>query len=154
MIPNGNCRDCSQSRRVIHEHELIAPGDNHIVRELILYHNFRDNLRDEGSFGFSQSPIHYVLQSPLLENLSFNLSDHFGGKVVAMNNAHGLLIRANNQSVAGNSEFAPPVRSKPCSKPCFYLRPLLGNDAEANRITDATVGHDYMLAKYAFLLSS
>jgi len=43
------------------------------------------------------------------------------------------------------------LQSKSCCKPRLHLRPLFRNDAEADGIANAPIGHDQMVAKYAFL---
>ena len=42
VAPHGNCRDPAQSGRVIDQHQIIPPRDDHVMRELVLHDDARD----------------------------------------------------------------------------------------------------------------
>ncbi len=62
MIPHGNCRDATQSRRVVDKHKPATPRNNNIVGEFVLYDYFRNNGRSECPTGLRKCPRHYILE--------------------------------------------------------------------------------------------
>jgi len=46
MIPDGNCRDSSESCGVVNKNETIPPWNDYIMREFILY----DHVDHDGGF--------------------------------------------------------------------------------------------------------
>lgn len=55
LIPDGNCRHGSQSRRVIHKKEIAIWNDD-VVRELVLGDYFRNVLRMNFVFRLCSGP--------------------------------------------------------------------------------------------------
>ena len=75
MIPYGNCRDTTHSRGVVDKHKPVTPGNNDVMRKLVLYDDICDNLGCECAYGLRQRPVHHILEIVLIWQLGFDLSN-------------------------------------------------------------------------------
>jgi hypothetical protein len=72
MVPDGNCRHGSQSRRVINEKQASI-GDDYIMSKLILGYNFRNDMRMNMFPRLRTRPSKYIPQRTMLAHFICNV---------------------------------------------------------------------------------
>lgn len=74
MIPDGDRRQTSESRRVVDEIEAPAVRHHDVVRVLVLHHDVGDDARRI----VLQRPANDLVERPLRRDLSGELGEHLG----------------------------------------------------------------------------
>jgi hypothetical protein len=69
MIPNGNCRHCSKSGRVVDQKNVSIRHD-YVVRELILRYDFGDELRMYFILGLGRGPRKNLVETTMQIDLT------------------------------------------------------------------------------------